>query len=203
MAAHMAAHAVLIVVVLVMSGVPYAANAAGASEDPVVGVLLYTNREVHSPADRAFRQALTDLGYEEGRNLSVVYRWADKDTARLREAAIELVQIGVDGLMVIYGIDTHEHRTAIAEEAMKHRLPAIGAESFATAGGLLSYGTEAYATWRRAAEYVSKILRGATPGELPIEQESRVLLVVNLRTAKRLNLAMPMSLTLQADEIIR
>jgi putative ABC transport system substrate-binding protein len=121
----------------------------------------------------------------------------------VRTVAAALDKRRVDGLMVIYSIDTHEHRAAIAEEATKRRLPAIGAESFAAAGGLLSYGTEAYATWRRAAEYVSKILRGATPGELPIEQESRVLLVVNLRTAKRLNLAMPMSLTLQADEIIR
>jgi len=92
----------------------------------------------------------------------------------------------------------------IAEFARVHRLPAIGgARNFPLEGGLMSY----FASWReirrQAADYVDKVLRGAQPGDLPIEHPAKFELVLNLRTARELGLAIPASLRLRADELIQ
>ena len=86
----------------------------------------------------------------------------------------------------------------------KARLPAIHATSwFAEGGGLMSYGANQMDMWRRSAWYVDKILKGAKPGDLPIEQPSKFELVVNLKTAKTLGLKIPDSLLVQATEVIK
>ena len=113
--AHMVGRVFLAIVSLSFAAMACPVHAADASGNPVLGVLLYTNREVHSPADRVFRQALTDLGYDEGRNLSIVYRWADKDSGRLQKAAAELVQMRVDVLVVGSLPALRAARTATAE----------------------------------------------------------------------------------------
>ena len=95
------------------------------------------------------------------------------------------------------------HRVRLAELAAKHRLPTMyGQRENVDAGGLLSYGPSLVALARRAASYVDKILKGAKPGELPIEQPTTFELVVNLKTAKALGLTIPQSLLLRADEVI-
>ena len=92
----------------------------------------------------------------------------------------------------------------IAELAVKHRLPSIFANrEYAEAGGLLSYGQNQVDIYRRAATYVDKILKGAKPGELPIEQPTKFELVINLKTAKALGIIIPQSLLLRADEVIQ
>ena len=95
------------------------------------------------------------------------------------------------------------NRRRIAELAIKNRLPAIGTtRQFADAGFLLAYGANFDDLWRRAAMYVDKILKGAKPGDLPIEQASKWDLVINLKTAKALGLKIPQTLLLQANHVI-
>jgi putative ABC transport system substrate-binding protein len=87
---------------------------------------------------------------------------------------------------------------------MKSRLPAIYNDSqFVDAGGLMSYGPNYDHLFRRAAAYVDKILRGAKPADLPVEQPTRFELVINLKAAKALGLTIPQSLLLRADEVIQ
>jgi len=94
-------------------------------------------------------------------------------------------------------------RARVAELALKHRLPTIfSVRQYAEAGGLMSYGVSFRDMFRRAAEYVDKILKGAKPGDLPIEQPTKFELVVNLKTAKALGLTIPPSVLVRADEII-
>ena len=90
------------------------------------------------------------------------------------------------------------------ELAAKHRLPAIYAtREFVDAGGLLSYAAHYPDLYRRAASYVDKIFKGAKPGELPVEQPTKLELVINIKTAKALGLDVPFHLQHRADEMIK
>jgi len=95
------------------------------------------------------------------------------------------------------------HQAKLAELAARSRLPAVGLwRSSAQAGFLMSYGPELSDLFRRVATYVDKILKGAKPGDLPVQQPTKFELVINLKTAKALGLTMPRSLLLQADQVI-
>jgi putative ABC transport system substrate-binding protein len=110
----------------------------------------------------------------------------------------------VGAVIVGGGPLTYMRRQQIADLALKHRLPAIHVlNEFAQAGLLMSYGPNLPEMYRRAASYVAKILRGAKPGDLPVEQPTKFELVINLRTAKALGVAIPQSLLLRADEVIQ
>jgi putative tryptophan/tyrosine transport system substrate-binding protein len=99
---------------------------------------------------------------------------------------------------------SYYHRTRIADLAAKHRLPTMhGVRGYVDAGGLMSYWANQADLYRRFASYVDRILRGAKPGDLPIEQPTKFELVINLKTAKALGLTIPQSLLARADEIIR
>jgi putative tryptophan/tyrosine transport system substrate-binding protein len=96
------------------------------------------------------------------------------------------------------------HRTRIAELALKDRLPTMFPDrEFVDAGGLMSYGPSLPDVWRRSATYIDKILKGAKPGDLPIEQPTTFELVVNLKTAKAIGLTIPPSVRRQATEVIQ
>jgi ABC-type uncharacterized transport system substrate-binding protein len=95
------------------------------------------------------------------------------------------------------------HRATIVGLAAKNRLPAAyGVRDFVDAGGLMSYGANVADLFRRAATYVDKILKGANPGDLPIEQPTTFELIVNLKTARVLGLTIPQSLLQRADQVI-
>ena len=96
------------------------------------------------------------------------------------------------------------HRAQIAQMAIKYKMPSIfGNRAYVEAGGLMSYGYKVTENYLRAASYVDKILRGAKPGDLPVEQPTTLELVINLKTAKALGITIPQPLLLRADEVIQ
>jgi putative ABC transport system substrate-binding protein len=108
-----------------------------------------------------------------------------------------------DGLLLLADPLTVSLRARVVEFAREMRLPAIyEAREFADAGGLLSYGPNINNQYRRAAYYVDRILKGAKPGDLPIEQPTKIELVVNLKTARSLGIAIPQSILASADVVI-
>ena len=109
-----------------------------------------------------------------------------------------------DGIIVITSSMFYDQRTRIAELAAQSRLPAIySVKDYAEAGGLMAYGVNLGESFRRAATYVDKILKGAKPGDLPVEQPTKFELVINLQAAKALSLTIPQQLLSRADEVIR
>jgi putative ABC transport system substrate-binding protein len=108
-----------------------------------------------------------------------------------------------NALLVVDDAVMTAHRTQIAELALKNRLPTMyGLSEMVEAGGLMSYGPHYGDLYRRAAMHVHKILKGAKPADLPVEQPTKFELVINLKTAKALGLTIPQSLLLRADEAI-
>jgi ABC-type uncharacterized transport system substrate-binding protein len=118
-------------------------------------------------------------------------RTAGQVSSRVEAAA----KAGATGLLVLEDPLTYSTRRQISELAAKLRLPAIyGYKEFVEAGGLISYGTDRRQIYRRAAEYVDKILKGAKPSDLAVEQPTKFELVINLKTAKALGLTIPQTL---------
>jgi len=109
-----------------------------------------------------------------------------------------------EGLIVLAFPGTPEHRARLVALAAQSRLPTMyWQRGFVEAGGLLSYAASDHDTYRRAASYVDRILKGAKPADLPVEQPTKFELVLNLKTAKALGLTLPPSLLLLADEVIQ
>jgi putative ABC transport system substrate-binding protein len=110
----------------------------------------------------------------------------------------------VGALLVLSDAMLNSHPTRLADLAARSRLPAAyGVRESVEAGGLMSYGSSFLDFYRRSAAYVDKILKGAKPGDLPVEQPTKYELVINLKTAKALGLKIPPSLLRRADEIIQ
>ena len=108
-----------------------------------------------------------------------------------------------DALIVLPDAVLNSERSRIVELAASHKLPAIYAfREFVAIGGLMSYGADLNDLFRRAATYVDKILKGAKPADLPVEQPTKFELVVNLKTARALGLTLPPVLLAGADEVI-
>jgi putative ABC transport system substrate-binding protein len=107
------------------------------------------------------------------------------------------------GLIVLPSAFVAVHRQLIFEQAAQHRLPAVyGFRYFAADGGLMSYGVDVRELFRRSAAYVDRILKGAKPGELPVQAPTKFELVINMKTATTLGLSVPNSMQLLADEVI-
>jgi len=115
-----------------------------------------------------------------------------------------LLRLGADALLPVMGPFASAHQRRILEFATTHRLPtACSTRHDAEAGCLIAYGASLAAQYRHAAAYVDKILKGATPGDLPVERPIQFELVINLKTATALGLTIPPALLLQADEVIK
>jgi len=315
---------------LALGAVPGVVNAQTVRKVYRVG-FLFENPTVFPDAMEAFRKGLRDLGYEEGRNIAIEFRWAEGKPERMRELAEELVGLKVDVIMapssvyteaakrttstipiiflshadplgsghitsfghpggnitglslmmtetnvkglellkeavprisriaVIWDPATPSHEPGLkaiavagpllrlgvqsvpvrsasefegafsamvrerangvlvlstplfiagakrlAELALNHKLPSLfGPKNHVVAGGLMSYSPDRADLWRRGAIYVDKILKGAKPSDLPVQQPTRFELVINLKTAKALGLTIPQSMLVRADEVIR
>jgi putative tryptophan/tyrosine transport system substrate-binding protein len=128
----------------------------------------------------------------------------DFDEAFLKIARLKKTRNRVDGIFVIPDALTLDQRGRIAGFALSARLPTMAAWSeYAKAGALMSYGPILREVYRRAAGFVDRIIKGANPAELPIEQPTKFEFVVNLKIARTLRIKIPQSILLQADEVIR
>jgi putative tryptophan/tyrosine transport system substrate-binding protein len=123
---------------------------------------------------------------------------------RLEEltAAFELAKAQVEALIVVDEGFTIANATHIAELAIKSRLPTLGFREYCEAGGLAAYGVDLLHIWRRAAAFVDKILKGAKPADLPVEQAARFEFVVNLKAARALGFVVPPAMSARANQVI-
>jgi putative ABC transport system substrate-binding protein len=123
----------------------------------------------------------------------------DEIDAALRDA----VQANAQAIVAMEDPMIQSNRGRIAEFAIRQHWPVIGEfRPIADAGALMSYGPDIIDLWRRSASYVDKILKGANPGDLPVEQPIKFELVINLKTAKAIDVTVPQLLLVQADAMI-
>jgi putative ABC transport system substrate-binding protein len=135
-----------------------------------------------------------------GVRLQVVEARGPEDFDR---AFSDMTRARAGALTVLGGAMLFSERRRLVDLAAKHQLPTVYSwREFVDAGGLMSYGPDLADMLRRAATYVDKILKGAKPGDLPIEQPTKFELVINLKTAKALGLTIPPSLLQRADQVI-
>ncbi len=139
------------------------------------------------------------------KTLGVVLRFVDVTDASEFDTAFSTVARDRAGAIIVTSNDLFLlHRRQIADLATKHRMPAMYAfKEHIEDGGLMSYGVSLTDSLRRAAVYVDKILKGAKPGDLPVEQPTKFEFVINLKTAKALGLIIPQSVLIRADEMIQ
>jgi putative ABC transport system substrate-binding protein len=153
-----------------------------------------------APGYRAYFQMLEGMAQQ----LRVELQSFEAQSVTAFEPAFQTArQRRADGLMVFVDTLTFTHRRDIGELAIKYRLPSVAyLKEFAEAGGLVTYGVSLADLYRRTAYYVDKIVKGAKPGDLPVEQPTKFELVINLKTAKALGLTIPPSLLQRADQVI-
>jgi putative ABC transport system substrate-binding protein len=154
-------------------------------------------------------QVKTQVEFSEldaaSRKLDIALEVADMQSPGDLDGAFSMmISKRVGAILVVVSPLTYLLKEAIAESAIKHRLPTISnANQYAEAGLLMSYGPKLEDLYRDAATYVDKILRGAKPADLPVEQPRKFELTINLKTAKAIGVAIPQSLLLRAEEVIQ
>ena len=127
-----------------------------------------------------------------------------KDASEIEAACKSAADARAGGLLVLTGLISFPNRQRIAEQAIQNRLPTMfDMRPYVDAGGLISYGADLIDIWRDSARFVDKILKGAKPADLPVEQPTRFELVINLKTAKAIGTTIPQKALLRADDVIR
>ena len=161
-----------------------------------VAILFNPAQPAHAVEVRTTRVAAQALGIE----LELAEASASGD---FRGAFTRILRSQAEALIALQGFPNSQNQPLIVEFARANRLPVMSAVfSLTQAGGLMMYGPDVRDMYRRAASYVDRILRGAKPSDLPVEQPTKLLLVINLRTAKALRLTIPPSLLARADQVI-
>jgi putative ABC transport system substrate-binding protein len=153
-----------------------------------------------SPYTGPFLRDRASLAQALGVRLQVVEA---RDPTKFEQAFAEMARERAGAFMVFTDVMFISHRRRLVELAAKSRLPAVYPErEFVSAGGLMFYGASLVGMYYHAAVYADKILKGTKPADLPVEQPTKVELVINLRTAKTLGLAIPSTVLLRADHVI-
>jgi putative ABC transport system substrate-binding protein len=161
-----------------------------------VGVLSNAANPAHAPQVAAMEAAASQLGFKL---LSLLIREPSDLPATVQAAT----QARAEALFVLDDTTLTKHRNQIVKLAATHSLPVVSRyKDFAEAGGFIAYGPNLPAVYRRAAYYADRILRGARPDDLPLEEPTQFDLVVNLKTAKALGLTIPPSVLLLANHVI-
>ena len=139
------------------------------------------------------------------RGLGLTIRsWEVRNAGGFEKVFAALSKEGPDGLYVTTGSLITANRKRIVGLALKSRLPSVyGRREFVDAGGLMSYEADLADSYRRAATYVDKILKGAKPADLPVEQPTKFELIINLKTAKQIGLTIPPNVLARADKVIK
>ena len=159
---------------------------------------------LYNPATTPYAPLLLHAIEQVAPSLAVAVRAAPvKDDAEIEATMVGLAREDRGGLLVLPDIFNNQHRDAIVALAARHHLPAVYPFRFFTvAGGLMSYGIDIIDVFRRSGAYVDRILKGSAPADLPVQAPVTFKLVVNLKTAKALGLAVPPALLDNADEVI-
>jgi putative ABC transport system substrate-binding protein len=162
-----------------------------------VAVLLQPENPSHPPRLKRIMSAAQKVGIQVIMAEAGTVQDIDREFAMMTKERANAAIIFPDSYFV-------QEARAIAAQALKHRLPSASTNhEFSEAGGLMTYGANLNDNFRRAATFVDKILKGAKPGDLPVEQPTRYQLVINSKTAVALGLTIPQALLRQADEVIR
>jgi putative ABC transport system substrate-binding protein len=156
-----------------------------------------------NPVNAAFVQVLRVLRSEAERNRVQIEPIEVREADELESAFLTMEAKGVDAILVHSETMFSAHAKSIAALAVKHRIASVGTWDFGKAGGLIGYGVNALDYYRHIAVFVDKILKGAKPADIPVEQPTKVELVINLKTAKALDLTIPQTLLVRADEVIQ
>jgi putative ABC transport system substrate-binding protein len=154
-----------------------------------------TSAALVNMVDRALEAAAASLGV-------TVTLVPVRDDAAIEETITAAAREPGGGLISLPNSFTTSHREVIVGAAARHGLPLMGTTEFPRAGGLMSYWFDSVDVYAQAASYIDRILKGAKPADLPVQQPTKFELVINLKTAKALGLTVPQSLLQRADEII-
>jgi hypothetical protein len=185
------------------AALPVVARAQQPGKPPTIGFVA-GNETAWRPWTATFVTRLRELGWIENRTIAIEYRWGSEiRRAEDISPAFRALTGQADALYVTQDALTNTNRMQINTLALAARVPTVyGFRDMVEAGGLMSYGANNAQLFRRAAEFVDKILRGANPADLPVEQPTKFDLVINLTTAKALGLTIPEPFLLRADEVI-
>jgi putative tryptophan/tyrosine transport system substrate-binding protein len=161
-----------------------------------IGILM-SDTPIHPPQVKGIEAAAKSLGL-------TVLPAMERSNEELEQAFPSLAKDGAGALIVLGGSRQASQRARIAELAVKFGMPTLfPIRTYVEKGGLMSYGPNLPATYKLSAKYVDKILKGAKPADLPVEQPPTFELVINLKTARALGITIPQSLLLRADEVIQ
>jgi ABC-type uncharacterized transport system substrate-binding protein len=189
-----------------VTGVSFLGNALGAKQVELLRQLVPNATTIAVLVDTNYQGSATDLedveraAHSLRQNLIVLSASSERD---LETASATLAQQHADALIALGAAFFLSKRDQIIALAAQHKLPAIyQVPDFAEAGGLMSYGASIRDPYRLVGIYTGKVLNGAKPADLPVEQSTKLELVINLKTAKALGITVPQSMLVAADEVI-
>jgi putative ABC transport system substrate-binding protein len=189
-----------------VTGVSFLGNALGAKQVELLRQLVPNATTIAVLVDRNYQGSATDLkdveraAHSLRQNLIILAASNERD---LETASATLAEQHADALVALGAAFFLSKRDQIITLAARHKLPAIyQVPDFAEAGGLMSYGASIRDAYRLVGIYTAKILNGAKPADLPVEQSTKLELVINLKTAKALGITVPQALLVAADEVI-